>query len=409
MNSNEFRSLPKSQLLRMRDEALQEAQAIHQKAENEKRNLTDQEKKAWEDAVNNFDRARLEIEARNIEEAESRGDQVTTSQLVNLRSNEARGFMDAIQGAYKGGGSASYTWSPERYFKRAMTPLTASAGGVITQSTSPNIYLQATANLAWMRELTTVEARNNSKHPYIKRANRLSAATKGYSDALTASGYITDSHTVDYVNYYAWITVHNDVIRDQADGGNVFAAAQEAARGDILRAAAYDILYASGAANADSGTPKIGGVVNYTDVLTRDASATGGLTNYDEFTLAAKSLMAKNVDTSNISVLMSPGVTQQWANFSDTTGQPLMMPEPLKNWRWYTSSLLPENEGGGSETSVFIGDFSKINLFMDPAVTITLDQRSAEYDWTGFLVVMRADMHLFEPDHLYVLSGITVS
>jgi hypothetical protein len=55
-----------------------------------------------------------------------------------------------------------------------------------------------------------------------------------------------------------------------------------------------------------------------------------------------------------------------------------------------------------------VGDMSKVNLYMDGMYTLAANQRYVEFDYDAAVMVMRADLKSFEPDHICKITGVVV-
>ena len=284
--------------------------------------------------------------------------------------------------------------------RAVMTPEAGSLGNTQVKSTFSTVYTQATSSAAFTSEFTVTESENNRTFAFLDRGNRLSAQNKAFADALTQQAFVVSGATVDLKNYYAHPVWHNDVARDAAGeiGAQIFDWSAE----DIRRQIAYDSLWADGSSNNITGLDNLVGVQTMT--------APSPYNSWAPMIDAVKLLHSKNVDPSNISVIMSPGAWGVIQYLAATDNQPLLPPDGLNFANIFVTSLIPDNQGtGNNETTIFVGDMSKVNLYMDGMYTLSASQRYVEYDYNAAVMAMRADLQSYEPDHICKITGVQVA
>ena len=110
------------------------------------------------------------------------------------------------------------------------------------------------------------------------------------------------------------------------------------------------------------------------------------------------------------SVIMSP---RSWARLfgaTDTTGQPLQAPEPLRGLQFLTTSQIPNSLVVGTSndtTEVYIGDFRMASWMMREELTIQrLDDQHALTGEIGLVGHVRADFSAFYPQAFAVVTGL---
>lgn len=373
-----------------RQRAAQNMRAIVDKAEREKRDLTDEEAKEFDyldSAIKEFDTSRKQKRLNN--EVNSILREYYSSQLHEQRGKD---FLEAA------GKNKS---SNVKYDVRAvMTPEAGSAGSAMVKSTFGNVYTQATSSAAFLSAMNLVESENNRTFPYLDRTARLNPQNKAFADALTKQAFVIASYLIKYYNYYAHPVWHNDVARDAS--GDIASQIFDWASADIRRQLASDILWADGSSN------NITGLDNYSGVQTIAHDNT--ISGWHVIVEAIQALYDKNVDPSNISMIISPGAWGAIQKMASTDNQPLLRPEGLELANMFVTSLIPDNQGAdNNDTTIFVGDLSKVNLYMDGQYTLNANQRYVEFDHNAAVMVMRADMQSFEPDHICKITGVQVA
>lgn len=323
---------------------------------------------------------------------------------VSYRSGVAKSILETA----RTGQATTAKINPSAVFQKrgVMLSDTGSAGYSLHVATQNAFNLQATASTAFMREITMIATRNNTFFPYVDRTDRLTAQNKTQSAQLSDQDYTILRKAVAFRNYYTYVGIHTDVIRDSAIM-NVDRVLMSLAEDDVARQVASDLLNADGASN------NLTGIRNYSGVLTHDAES--GPINYGVILRAYELLMQKNV-ADNISVIMSPAAWRQLATLSDSTGQFLQVPPQLSRVRWYATTLLPENLGAGEdETVVIMGDLSKVFVFVDEEIGVSAMDSvvsihdAFSYDQIRIRTTWRGDFQTYEPDHLMLIQNINPS
>lgn len=323
---------------------------------------------------------------------------------VSYRSGVAKSILEAA----RTGQATTAKINPAAVFQKrgVMLSDTGSAGYSLHTATNSQINLQATASTAFMREITMVATRNSTFFPFLDRTDRLAAQNKTQAAQLSDQDYVISRKAVAFKNYYCYIALHTDIVRDSAIQ-NIDRVLMSIAEQDVARQVANDLLNADGASN------NLTGIRNYSGVLTTDAES--GPIDYTLILRAYESLMQKNV-SDNISVVMSPAAWRQLAALTDSTGQPLQIPPQLSRVRWYATTLVPEDLGaGGDQTVIIMGDLSKVFLFVDEEIGINAMDSVVSfhdgfsYDQIRIRTTWRGDFQTYEPDHLLLIQNIDPS
>lgn len=285
--------------------------------------------------------------------------------------------------------------------------LTSDGSGVAGQateqlSTAPAIYMQPTSNTSIFNKISWIEAQNNRVYPYVDKDNRISAQHQtDQTSQITPSASTVSSFTTEFKNYYSMVNVHNDVLRD-ASPGAVEQMILQICREAIGVTFLDELLYSDGTSGTVTGLANMSGV----------QTIASGATSVADYTALLKSkyvLEAENVDFANASVLMSPGISYQYAGLTTATeGLPLTPPKALDplfmNDGWHTSTVIRDENGVG-DNKIFVGRWDEIKVYYEPQVTIRLQERFADYDQTSFLVIFRADVRMFHPEQMAIITG----
>ncbi|HMA78135.1 MAG TPA: phage major capsid protein, partial [Candidatus Paceibacterota bacterium] len=284
--------------------------------------------------------------------------------------------------------------------RAVMTPEAGSLGNTQVKSTFSNVYTQATSSAAFLSAFTVTESENNRTFPFLDRTDRITAQNKAFADALTQQAFVVSGATVDLENYYAHPVWHNNVARDAS--GEIGAQIFDWSGQDIRRQIASDALWADGSSNNITGLDNLAGVQS----LAHDNTLSG----WSIIVEAIQALHDKNVNPSNISMIISPGAWGAIQKMAATDNQPLLRPEGLELASMFVTSLIPDDQGvDNNDTTIFVGDLSKVMLYMDGMYTLSASQRYVEYDYNAAVMCMRADLKSYEPDHICKITGVQVA
>lgn len=110
------------------------------------------------------------------------------------------------------------------------------------------------------------------------------------------------------------------------------------------------------------------------------------------------------------SAIMAPRSFIGFGNLADTTNQPLMRPDTLKNMRFISTSQIPVNLTVGTSTDcteIYVGDFSTVLFMMRESVSVQLlNETFASTGEIGFMCHVRADVVVEYPAALAVVTGV---
>ena len=339
-------------------------------------------------------------EIRELDRARENAGGARTSSIARDR----KAFLDAAREIRQAGGSKRVQYDPEIFF-RAMTPASNSAGKSAYTGTD-RVQLQATENLAWLDNLMIDPVtRNGQTVPFIKRTNRLTPQNKAYADELTGQAYVVDAYTVALSNYYTYLEIHNDVLRDAADR-NLEEVLFEATRQDIMRQIAYDVLFGTGGSN------NLTGIASTADILTIDLDGEY-ISSFSPIVDAAAKLMTESdVDPANLVAIMHPNLWAQFASLqAGTDGQPLQRPTQIAGMPFYPYRRIPIDQGTGQdETTIVVADLSKWVLYSDGFYELSSQTGpNMKRDYTDAVATFRVDLATIDPGSACLIQAVKSS
>jgi len=151
--------------------------------------------------------------------------------------------------------------------------------------------------------------------------------------------------------------------------------------------------------------------LRFTPGVTLKASGPNGFAGpgWDTIMSAYMDILALDCPAPN-AVIMSPRSWSRLFGATDTTGQPLQAPEPLRGLQYLVTSQIPNTivTGTSNDTSeIYVGNFSLCNWMMREEVAIQrLDEAHATTGEVGFVGHVRADFSVFYPAGFAVVTGL---
>ncbi len=206
------------------------------------------------------------------------------------------------------------------------------------------------------------------------------------------------------------VPVSIEMLEDASNAAQVIEAALSASMAQTLDAAA---LVGTGAASEPLG------IRNHASVNT--IASVGTPADYSDFSLAFGDIMAANYSglVEDLSWISSPRTDDTLDGLQDTTNQPLMPTPRVAKLKRFSTTALPENEGGSEAVSI-VGDFSQLVFGMRTnSVNIRILEAGTVTDGSGdtwnaasqllkhIVCYVRADVALLRPTWFTVLTGIT--
>ena len=189
-----------------------------------------------------------------------------------------------------------------------------------------------------------------------------------------------------------------------ADGQNI----REALNNAIAQAFAKELdrvgLRGSGTAPEPRGILNVSGIQSVTNGTNGTA-----LASYANLFSAVQALLQADAPMPTAAI-MSPRSLVKLGGLTDSTGQPLRVPDALKNLKLISTSQIPNNLTVGSSSDcseIYLGDFSKMYFAMRENVSIQLlNELYAGTGEIGFACHMRADVVVQYPAAFSVVTGV---
>lgn len=153
------------------------------------------------------------------------------------------------------------------------------------------------------------------------------------------------------------------------------------------------------------------GLVNNSNINVYSMGANGAqITNWTQLLASAQMLADANA-ADPTAAIMAPRTRFTLAGLVDTLGQPLRRPDLIEKLPLLQTSKVPTNETQGTATgvcsSIITGDFRQLFIGMRTAMRIeVLKERFADNLQYGFLCHMRMDVGVAQPKSFVVLKGI---
>lgn len=198
------------------------------------------------------------------------------------------------------------------------------------------------------------------------------------------------------------IEASNQVLLDSSE------RAQRLIQESMRRQIQEDIGRAIFAGTGLNGEPT--GIENFSGVLTHDHSS-NTIQSWEPIITGVKKLLQANVRLSDIAVFFSPTVWAQLASMqSSGDGQALVLPKMLEGVRFMSATnLISEGYDTNTSTRVFMGDFSKLILGVQPGISMVLDQTRASHLSTQFILHMRADIQASHENAFLYIDNVTLT
>jgi HK97 family phage major capsid protein len=134
-------------------------------------------------------------------------------------------------------------------------------------------------------------------------------------------------------------------------------------------------------------------------------------TNYDFLSQAIQDIQTQNGDPS--AILYSARTSGKLDRLKDTTNQPLQPPPSVAGIRRLVTNQIPDNLGAGSDSEVYIGDWTQLLVGMRTDMRIDATEVGAKSDGSAFTdlkvyvrAYLRADIAVAQPKHFVVETGV---
>jgi len=170
-------------------------------------------------------------------------------------------------------------------------------------------------------------------------------------------------------------------------------------------------LYGSGAA------PQPTGVKLITNVTLTNLGSTAGytLTDYSKLSAGISTLLGLNFP-GPFGVLYNARTAGELDNLQDTLHQPLRQPDLVAAARKFVTNQIPSNltDGSANTTSdIFIGQWSELMIGMRTGITLEISREAADANSSAFAngqvwirAYLRADVQALHPKAFNVLTGV---
>ena len=281
--------------------------------------------------------------------------------------------------------------------KRALAEGTDSAGGYTVPDilSSQMIDLMRSQSMAVRAGAITVPLTSDASH-IAKVATDPVPAWRGEAGAVAESEPTFTRVTFEPKSLAVLVKVSRELLEDSLNIATVLPLIITAAMAAELDRVA---MFGSGTGNE----PK--GVVNFAGVQEVEHDAPLG--NYAPM-ISARTLIKTANHPGLSAFIMHPRDDGALAGMLDGNGQPLMVPPAISATPMLTSTSVPIDGGGGTESTIITGDFSRLMIGLRHGVTIQImKERFQDTGEYGFVAFMRADVAAEYDNAFCKITGIT--
>ncbi|APZ90536.1 phage major capsid protein [Fuerstiella marisgermanici] len=290
---------------------------------------------------------------------------------------------------------------------------TDSAGGYILNGdlSSQVIDLARSASVC-MRAGAVTMPMTTSELRIARVASDATSYWRPETAAVTSSTMTFEAVNLRAKTLACIVPVSIEMLEDASNAASVIESALAASMAQKLDAAG---LVGTGAASEPLG------IRNHSGINT--IASVGTPADYNDISLAVGDIMAANYagQVDGLSWISSPRTDDTYDGLQDTTNQPLMPTPRVAKLKRFSTTALPEDEGGGSDEAVsIVGDFSQLVFGMRTrSVNIRILEAGTATDDSGdtwnaasqllkhIVCYVRADVALLRPTWFTVLTGIT--
>lgn len=425
-------SAPWDKLKAKREEFVRAAEGILNKAESEKRNLTESELKDFDELTKRAEMITKELETRMLNGTREHigpvfkqlgvtggENRYMREGQVPLLSREQR-MAECIRqdrqydrplsiGKYLRG-IITGNWDGADAERRALSEGTLAAGGYLVPTELSATVIDKARNKARVIQAGAVTVPMQTQTLKIARVTGdPTAAWKAENAAGTVSDLTFDAITFNAKTLFALVKLSVELFEDAP---NVDAVVENA----LAQALAVEL---DRAALRGSGVdPEPRGIRNVSGVQLIDMGANGGqLTDYSKFSQAVQKIQEANgPDAEALSVIYAPRTAATLDSKTDNTGQPLQPPASFRAMRKFVTNQIPVNLTKGTAnnaTDAYVGDFSQCLIGMRTNLTLEVSRTAADSSSSAFTnaqvwvrAYLRADVQVARPDHFVVINGI---
>ena len=371
---------------------------IQHRMHQDERPMTPAEYKQFTQAGNEIEELNMKIKTFEGQESSYNATNNNPARIVE------RALMDSIKATVTG-----KLRGFDRDFLRttisATTTDTAFGGHAVPDATLNQVFFEALSVTDFLAEMTVIDiaGAGSTKVPKIERGN--GPTVEGRADETTQLVGSTLQFTANtFTPRDIFILTRNSNSLIRAGIPVTGQAILQACRRELRQHLAQCVL------SGDATNPgEFTGLDNYAGVPTVDAGS-AALTNWNPIIDAYESLLSKNVNKQNIAAVVSPAVWSQIARFTCSDNHPINMPKELEGMRMIVSSAVADTYGAGSDESrIYIGDWSQMFLGVSGNFEMTLNERFADFDMTGLLLLTRADMQIYDEEAMTIITNIALT
>jgi HK97 family phage major capsid protein len=151
--------------------------------------------------------------------------------------------------------------------------------------------------------------------------------------------------------------------------------------------------------------PEPRGIANVSGIGT--TALGGAFANYAPLLIARTGILTRNGGMPG-AVIMNPRDEGALSGWTDSTGQPLNQPRALDGMKFLTTTSIPTNGGTGTdESTMFVGDFTKLLIGMRQDIRIEiLRERYADSLQYALVAHLRADLAVEHAAAFHTITGV---
>jgi HK97 family phage major capsid protein len=151
--------------------------------------------------------------------------------------------------------------------------------------------------------------------------------------------------------------------------------------------------------------PEPRGIANVSGIGT--TALDGAFANYAPLLTARTGILTRNGGMPG-AVIMNPRDEGALSGWTDSTGQPLNQPRALDGMKFLTTTSIPTNGGTGTdESTMFVGDFTKLLIGMRQDIRIEiLRERYADSLQYALVAHLRADVAVEHAAAFHTITGV---
>lgn len=151
--------------------------------------------------------------------------------------------------------------------------------------------------------------------------------------------------------------------------------------------------------------PEPRGIANVSGIGT--TALGGAFANYAPLLTARTGILTRNGGMPG-AVIMNPRDEGALSGWTDSTGQPLNQPRALDGMKFLTTTSIPTNGGTGTdESTMFVGDFTKLLIGMRQDIRIEiLRERYMDSMQYALVAHMRADVAVEHAAAFHTITGV---